>query len=199
MGFGVGVVERSRVIDGTAIRSGDALIGLASNGIHSNGFSLVRRILDEGMAAGEFDLRSAPAELNTSVAAAVMAPTRIYVKPILNLLRDFDIHGLVHVTGGGFPGNVPRVLPAGVRARIHTQTWPRPAIFDFLAQHGNISEDEMLRVFNCGIGMILVVARDDAEEILQRLQGMGERAYEIGTIERKGDDEPPLVLETEHQ
>ncbi len=195
VGFGVGVVERDRIIDGSSIGVGDVLIGLASNGVHSNGFSLVRRIVDEGVAAGKFDLREAPPELNTSLAAALLAPTRIYVKPVLNLLRDFTLHGIVHVTGGGFDGNVPRILPGGVRARIDLSSWPRPALFDFLARHGEISEDEMRRVFNCGLGMILIARRDDAEDIVDRLGGMGERAYRIGHVERKDDDDPPLLFE----
>jgi phosphoribosylformylglycinamidine cyclo-ligase len=196
VGFGVGVVEREKVIDGSSIGVGDVLIGLASNGIHSNGFSLVRAVLDEGVRAQRFDLRDAPPELNTSLASAVLAPTRIYVRPVLNLLRDFTLHGLVHVTGGGFDGNVPRVLPRGVRARIDPAAWPRPPIFGFLQRHGEISEAEMLRVFNCGIGMVLVVRRSDAQDVRERLNGMGERAYEIGVIERKAkDDDPPLLYE----
>jgi phosphoribosylformylglycinamidine cyclo-ligase len=196
VGFGVGVVERERVIDGSSIGVGDVLIGLASNGLHSNGFSLVRAILDEGRRAGRFELRDAPAELNTSIAGAVLAPTRIYVRPVLNLLRDFTLHGLVHVTGGGFDGNVPRVLPRGVRARIDPRVWPRPPIFGFLQRHAEIGEAEMLRVFNCGIGMILVVPRGDAQDVRERLNGMGERAYEIGVVERKTrDEDPPLLFE----
>ncbi len=195
VGFGVGVVERDRIIDGSSIGQGDVLIGLASNGIHSNGFSLVRQIVDAGVAAGKFDLREASDELNTSLAAALIAPTRIYVKPILNLLRDFTLNGIVHVTGGGFEGNIPRVLPKGVRARIDLSSWPRPPIFDFLARHGEISEEEMRRVFNCGLGMILVTRKEDAEDVINRLGGMSERAYRIGTIERKGEDDPPLLFE----
>ena len=192
VGFGVGVVERDRVIDGSSIREGDVLLGLASNGLHSNGFSLVRQIVEDGVAAGRFDLRDAPEELNTSVIAALLAPTRIYVKPVLNLLRDFTLNGIVHVTGGGFDGNVPRILPNGVRARIDPAAWPRPPIFDFLQRHAEIPEGEMLRVFNCGVGMVLIVSRDDAEEIQHRLQGMGERVYRIGVVERTADGEPPL-------
>ncbi|MCP3983972.1 MAG: phosphoribosylformylglycinamidine cyclo-ligase [bacterium] len=195
VGFGVGVVERDRVIDGSSIRVGDVLIGLASNGVHSNGFSLVRQIVDEGIAAGKFDLRDAPPELNTSLAAALLAPTRIYVKSILNLLRDFTLNGIVHVTGGGFDGNVPRVLPSATRARIDLSAWPRPAIFDFLARHGEISQQEMRRVFNCGLGMILIARREDADDMLERLGGMGERAYRIGTIEAKQEGEPSLLFE----
>jgi len=195
VGFGVGVVERDRVIDGSTIARGDVLIGLASNGLHSNGFALARQIIDAGVAAGKFDLRDAPPELNQSLAAALLAPTRIYVKPILNLLRDFEIHGMVHITGGGFEGNVPRILPKGVRARIDPTAWPRPRIFDFLARHGEIDEVEMRRVFNCGIGMVLAVHREQADDVLHRLTGMSERAYRIGVIERQPEDGAPLVFE----
>jgi phosphoribosylformylglycinamidine cyclo-ligase len=194
-GFGVGVVERDRVIDGSTVGEGDVLIGIASAGLHSNGFSLVRQILAEGEAAGKFDLGSAPPELNTTLASALLAPTRIYVKPILNLARDFSVKGLVHVTGGGFVGNVPRILPRGVRARIDPRAWPRPAIFDWLRRMGEISEREMLRVFNCGIGMVAVVPRGQAQDAQDRLRGLGERAYPIGRIERKEPDEPALLFE----
>jgi phosphoribosylformylglycinamidine cyclo-ligase len=152
VGFGVGVVEREKVIDGSSIREGDVLLGLASNGIHSNGYSLVRHVIEQGEKAGHLDLRADDPVLNGSPASALLAPTRIYVKPILNLLRDFTINGMVHVTGGGFDGNVPRVLPKGVRARLDPGAWPRPAIFGWLQRRGELSEPEMLRVFNCGIG-----------------------------------------------
>jgi len=160
VGFGVGVVERDRVVDGSAIRVGDVLIGVASSGLHSNGFSLVRSVVDEGLAAERFGLFDEVEELNTSLASALLTPTRIYVKPVLNVMRDFALKGVVHVTGGGFAGNVPRVLPKGVRARIDPSSWRRPPIFAFLQQRGKLSDDEMLRVFNCGIGMILIVARE---------------------------------------
>jgi phosphoribosylformylglycinamidine cyclo-ligase len=193
VGFGVGVVERERVIDGSSIREGDVLLGLASNGLHSNGFSLVRRLVDDARAAGRLDLHESQPELNGPLASALLAPTRLYVRPILNLLRDFTLNGLVHVTGGGFDGNVPRVLPNGVRARIDPEAWPRPPIFGFLQRLGEISDAEMLRVFNCGIGMVLVVSREHAEDIRERLEGMGERTYRIGVVERKTEDEPPLL------
>jgi phosphoribosylformylglycinamidine cyclo-ligase len=196
VGFGVGVVEREKVIDGSTIREGDVLLGLSSNGIHSNGYSLVRHVLEQSEKAGALDLRADDPVLNGSAASALLAPTRIYVKPILNLLRDFTINGMVHVTGGGFDGNVPRVLPKGVRARLDADAWPRPAIFGWLQQRGELAESEMLRVFNCGIGMILIVPREQADDITQRLQGLGERAYAIGEIERKGADEPPLRYAT---
>ena len=196
VGFGVGVVERDRVIDGSSIGVGDVVLGLASSGLHSNGYSLVRRILDEGVRAGRFDLREAPPELNTSVAGAVLAPTRIYVKPVLNLMRDFTIHGIVHVTGGGFDGNLPRVLPRGVRVRLDASAWPRPPIFGFLQSQAELPDDEMLRVFNCGIGLVLIVGREDAQDIRERLEGMGERTYEIGVIERKDEEDEPGLLWT---
>jgi phosphoribosylformylglycinamidine cyclo-ligase len=194
VGFGVGVVERDMLIDGSSISQGDALIGLASSGLHSNGYSLVRRIVDAGVRAGRFDLRGEVPELNTSLASALLAPTRIYVKPVLNLMRDFALKGVVHVTGGGFVGNVPRVLPKGVRAHLDAGAWPRPAIFGFLQREGGISDDEMLRVFNCGIGLVVVVPREQAADVIDRLAALGERAYRIGEIEVKEPDEPALLF-----
>jgi phosphoribosylformylglycinamidine cyclo-ligase len=194
VGFGVGVVERDQVIDGSSISHGDAILGLASSGCHSNGYSLVRRVLESAGFDGRAELLAEHEALNTSLAAALLAPTRIYVKPILHLMREFVIKGLVHVTGGGFPGNVPRVLPKGVRARIDPTSWPRPAIFEWLREQGDLSEGEMLRVFNCGIGMMLIVPKEQAADILERLQALGERAYRIGEIEAKGPDDPPLLL-----
>jgi phosphoribosylformylglycinamidine cyclo-ligase len=194
VGFGVAVVERDRVIDGSSIGEGDVLLGMASNGLHSNGFSLVRQLVDQGVAAGRFELRDAPSELNTSLAGALLAPTRIYVKPILSLLRDFTLHGIAHITGGGFLGNIPRILPKGVRARIDPGAWPQPPIFGFLQKHGEIPDEEMRRVFNCGIGMVLITPREDAGDILERLSAMGERTYRIGVIERKNEKDPPLLF-----
>jgi len=196
VGFGVGVVERSRVIDGSSIRAGDVILGLGASGFHSNGYSLVRQVVEAGVAAGKLDWYAEDEELNASLAGALLAPTRIYVKPVLNLLRDFPIHGIVHVTGGGFAGNVPRVLPATVRAVIDPESWPRPALLRLVQRHGEIAERELLRVFNCGIGMILVVPQDAAEEVAQRLTGMGERVWPIGRTEQKGaPDEPSLVFD----
>lgn len=195
VGFSVGVVERDLVIDGSTIAEGDVLLGLASSGFHSNGYSLVREVLDQGLRAGRYDLFDEVDPLNTSLASALLAPTRIYVKPILNVSRAFTINGIVHVTGGGFAGNVPRVLPNGVRARIDPNSWPRPPVFQWLQNQAEIKEDELLRVFNCGIGMVLVVPRNQADDIAQRLQGLGERPYRIGEIERKRDDEPPILFD----
>ena len=195
VGFSVGVVEREAVIDGSTISEGDSLIGLASSGFHSNGYSLVRAVLDAGIEAGTVDLFAEPPELRTSLASALLAPTRIYVKPLLNVVRDFEVHGMVHVTGGGFEGNIPRILPAGVRVRLDTQAWPRPDVYAWISRVGSISESEMLRVFNCGIGMILIVPAALEDDLLQRLQGLGERGYKIGRIERKGKDDAPLLVD----
>jgi len=194
VGFGVGVVERDRIVDGSTISHGDMVLGLASSGCHSNGYSLIRQIVDTGLQAGQLELRAENADLNTSLAAALLAPTRIYVKPILNLVRDFAIKGIVHITGGGFAGNVPRVLPKGVRARIDPKSWPRPPIFNLLQQHAEISDDEMLRVFNCGIGMLIIVPPEETDEILDRLAALSERTYRIGIIEAKDPDDPPLLF-----
>jgi phosphoribosylformylglycinamidine cyclo-ligase len=194
VGFGVGVVERDQIVDGSGISHGDDILGFASSGIHSNGYSLVRKIVDAGIKAGQLEMRAENPELNTSLAAALMTPTRIYVKPILNLVRDFDVKGIAHITGGGFEGNLPRVLPNGVQAQIDPKSWPRPPIFDLLQRIGEISDDEMLRVFNCGIGMVAIVPPEQTDEILDRLAALSERAYRIGTVEAKGPDEPTLVF-----
>jgi phosphoribosylformylglycinamidine cyclo-ligase len=194
VGFGVGVVERDRLIDGSSISQGDAVLGIASSGCHSNGYSLVRSIVDAGVKAGHLDLRGENTELNTSLASALLAPTRIYVKPLLNVMRDFQIKGIAHITGGGFPGNVPRVLPKGVRARIDPDAWPRPPLFGLLQRLGEIDPDEMLRVFNCGIGMVVVVLSEQVDDVCDRLRALGERAYRIGEIEAKAPNDEALVF-----
>jgi phosphoribosylformylglycinamidine cyclo-ligase len=175
-GFCVGVVEKERIIDGRAIAPGDALLGLASSGPHSNGYSLIRRILERGKPP--FD----PLE-----------PTRIYVKPVLKLLETVPVKGLAHITGGGLVGNVPRILPKNVIAKIHKAAWPRPEAFQWLQQTGGVAEDEMWRVFNCGIGMVLVVPRDKVQAARAVLEREGERVYEIGAIE-KSSGEPEAVI-----
>jgi phosphoribosylformylglycinamidine cyclo-ligase len=175
-GFCVGVVEKARIVDGRSIVPGDALLGLASSGAHSNGFSLIRRILERGKPP--FD----PLE-----------PTRIYVKPVLKLIEGVKVKGLAHITGGGVVGNVPRMLPPNTRAVIQRRSWARPEVFQWLQQTGNVAEDEMWRVFNCGIGMALVVARDEVAPARKLLEGEGERVYEIGTIEASSG-EPDAVI-----
>ncbi|MCH7643537.1 MAG: phosphoribosylformylglycinamidine cyclo-ligase [Myxococcales bacterium] len=194
VGFGVGVVERDQIVDGSEISHGDDILGLASSGFHSNGFSLVRKIVKAGIKAGQLEMRAENPELNTSLAASLMAPTRIYVKPVLNLVRDFTVKGIAHITGGGFEGNLPRVLPNGVQAQIDPKSWPRPPVFELIQRIGGISDREMLRVFNCGIGMVAIVPPEQTDEILDRLSALSERAYRIGTVEAKGPDEPTLVF-----
>ena len=175
-GFAVGIVERAKIIDGRAIRPGDVLIGLASSGAHSNGYSLIRKIVQ----------RARP---DAAMLDALLAPTRIYVKPVLKLLASGWIKGMAHITGGGLVGNVPRMLPAGMHAVIHAARWPRPALFRWLQAQGGVAEDEMHRVFNCGIGMVLAVAPANVRKTLVRLKRLGEVAYEIGAVE-KGKGEP---------
>ena len=181
-GFCVGVVEADKMIDGSEIRVGDALIGLASSGLHSNGYSLARKILFED---GKLDVRYKPDELPHDIGTELLSPTRIYVKSLLNLSKGFNIKGLIHVTGGGFIDNIPRVLPDPCKAVIRYGSWPVPPIFFTIQKMGNIERDEMFRVFNMGIGMIAVVSGKDTDEVLQRLAGLGEQAFVIGVIEKK--------------
>jgi phosphoribosylformylglycinamidine cyclo-ligase len=180
-GFCVGAVERSQLLDGSAIRPGDVLLGLASTGIHSNGFSLVRRLAaDKGWKMD----RPAVFDQERILIDALMAPTRIYVKSLLPLLRKSAIHGLAHITGGGLLENVPRVLPKGCHARIHAHAWELPRLMAFLQAQGNIEPEEMARTFNCGIGMVAAVSPDEAEAITTELEAAGETVFAIGTVER---------------
>ncbi|WP_243373938.1 phosphoribosylformylglycinamidine cyclo-ligase [Geotalea sp. SG265] len=178
-GFTVGVVERDKLIDGSTITVGDKLIGLASSGLHSNGYSLARKIIMDVMGLG---INDAIPGLNKTVAEELLTPTRIYVKSILNLLRDFTINGIAHITGGGLLENVPRILPNGCKAIIDKGTWQVPEIFSIIQQAGNVEEKELFRTFNCGIGMVLSVPEKEAEEILIRLSGLNENAFVIGEI-----------------
>ena len=178
-GFAVGVVEKSAIIDGRSIRPGDAVIGLASSGAHSNGYSLVRKILERAQIDMTADFHGRP------FADVLIEPTRIYVKPLLALMRALPVKGLAHITGGGLVENVPRVLPDDVAAVLDARAWPRPPLFDWLQREGRVADDEMHRVFNCGIGMVLVVAAEDADAALAQLRAAGEGAYRIGVIEAR--------------
>ena len=180
-GFCVGVVEKSRIIDGRAIAPGDAVLGLASSGPHSNGYSLVRRIIGEE-------------HLSSDLYDSLIEPTRIYVKPLLKLAAAMPVKGLAHITGGGLIGNVPRVLPKGTRAVLDKKKWPRPEIFSWLQRTGNVAEEEMFRVFNCGIGMVIVVAPDKVQMATLMLKREGELVYEIGRIEAHAGAEPDCVI-----
>jgi phosphoribosylformylglycinamidine cyclo-ligase len=179
-GFCVGVVEKSRILDGRKIVPGDVILGLASSGPHSNGYSLIRKILE----------REKPVFVEK-----LLEPTRIYVKPVLKLLQRVPVKGLAHITGGGLTGNVPRILPKRTRAAIRKASWPRPEVFQWLQRAGDVAEDEMHRVFNCGIGMVLVVAPADAKRATRQLRASGETVYELGAIERGPGGEPECVIE----
>ena len=192
LGFAVGVVEKSRAIDGTRIAAGDALVGLASSGPHSNGFSLIRSILEASRA--DLTMRIAGITGERTLGATLLEPTRIYVKPVLKLLEEFDIRGMAHITGGGLTENTHRMFPDNLGARIDTACWLRPAIFDWLQRAGNVAPAEMHRVFNCGIGMVLVVASDAAPAVVARLAQMGETAMVIGAVEQRAADSPGTVV-----
>ena len=174
-GFCVGAVEREEMIDGQSIIAGDALIGIASSGPHSNGYSLIRKVLE---IAGDAQIDGRPAR------EALLAPTRIYVKSVLALMQKVTIKGLSHITGGGISENLPRVYPADVHAVVDCSTWQQGAVFDWLAQHGNIADDEMLRTFNCGVGMVVVVDNKDVDTALSALQALGENAWQIGRVDQ---------------
>jgi phosphoribosylformylglycinamidine cyclo-ligase len=178
-GFCVGVVEKDRIIDGRAIKPGDVLLGLASSGPHSNGYSLIRKILDGKRPPADFDF---------------LAPTRIYVKPVLELLESVPVKGLAHITGGGITGNVPRMLPEGTRAVIRKSAWARPEVFRWLQREGNVAEDEMHRVFNCGIGMVIALSPESVARAEQILRESGETVYQIGAIEAGPAGEPVAVV-----
>lgn len=190
-GFTVGVVERDLIIDGSSITDGNRLIGIASSGLHSNGYSLARRIIFDRMGLSVNDQLPG---MNISVADALLAPTRIYVKAVLNLLKDFRINGIAHITGGGLIDNVPRVLPKGCKARFKLGSWEMPPIFSLLQQAGNVEQVEMYRTFNMGLGMILAVNEAEVDDILARIQGLGEKAWLVGEIALRNDDEEQVEL-----
>jgi len=172
-GFCVGVVERQELIDGSAISAGDAIIGIASSGPHSNGYSLIRKVLQ---VAGEADIDGAPA------AELLLAPTRIYVKPVMQLMQSIAVKGIAHITGGGLTENVPRILHGDLHAVIETGSWQPGPIFDWLAERGHIARDEMRRTFNCGVGMVVIVEHADAGATIDALGASGETAWRLGSV-----------------
>ena len=188
-GFCVGIVEKDKIIDGTQVKAGDKLLGLASSGPHSNGYSLIRKILDTHNA----DLNQ-PFE-NTTLGQALLEPTRIYVKSLLKLIEKIDIHAVSHITGGGLLENIPRVLPNNCSAKIAKNSWQLPAIFNWLQEHGNIEQTEMYRTFNCGIGLVIAIAEQDEELAIAELQKHGEKVYRLGQIEllEKQDDAQVVI------
>ena len=176
-GFCVGIVEKSAIIDRSKVEVGDVLLGLASSGVHSNGYSLVRKILDVGNISLETDFEG------KKLGDVLLEPTRIYVKSLLELQQQVEIHALAHITGGGLLENIPRVLPEKISAVLESSSWTRPAIFNWLQQQGNIAETEMYRTFNCGIGMVVCVAAANADNAMKILQNAGETVWKIGEIQ----------------
>ena len=187
-GFAVGVVEKSKIINGSTIQAGDVVLGLASSGAHSNGYSLIRRIIAEKKVDLTAKLDGRP------LSEVILAPTRIYVKPVLQLMQSIDVKGLAHITGGGIVDNVPRVLTEGLTAHIDGKSWPRPPLFTWLQEQGNVAEAEMLRVFNCGIGMVIIVAAADAESAAAKLHAAGETVWPIGRIAARAPGEAQTVV-----
>lgn len=185
-GFAVGIVDRSEIVDGSKISVGNKVIGIASSGFHSNGYSLVRKILADQQA----DLHKIYAPLNIALGEALLAPTTIYVNLIQSLKKQFNILGIAHITGGGLLENPPRVFPADCKAVIQKNSWTLPPLFKLFQEWGNIEESEMYRVFNCGIGLVIVVEAPQADAILQAIQSSGEKAFVLGEIvKRQGDEE----------
>ena len=187
-GFAVGAVEKSKIIDGKKIRPDDVVLGLASSGAHSNGYSLVRKIIDVAKPDLQADFHGRP------LADVLLAPTRIYVKPLLALMEKIDIHGMVHITGGGLVENIPRVLQPHLTAVLHKQAWTLPPLFQWLQKHGGVADDEMHRVFNCGIGMTVIVSAALADQAEAELQRLGETVYRIGEIRERAEGEAQTLV-----
>ena len=186
-GFAVGVVEKAKIVDGKTIKSGDAIIGLASTGLHSNGYSLARRVLFD---RAKLTVASRLPELDGLLGEVLLTPTRIYAKQILSLIQECPIKGIAHITGGGITENLPRVFPDGVRAQISRKAWPVPPIFDVMGRVGNVNREEMYRVFNMGIGLILVVPPESADAVLAKAAALGDRGWRIGEMVSTMEGEP---------
>lgn len=191
-GFAVGAVERDAVIDGSSVIAGDVILGLASAGVHSNGYSLVRKIVEvSGLSYGD----PAPFDTSRKLGEALLTPTRIYVKSCLAATRTGKVKALAHITGGGLFENIPRVLPEGLAATLDARRWPRPAVFNWLSRAGGVADAEMARTFNCGIGMMLVTAADAAKATAAELTAAGETVFEIGRITHRHADAPGATVE----
>ena len=188
-GFAVGVVEKSTIITGRQITSGDVVLGLPSSGAHSNGYSLIRKIL--ARAKPDFDQIF---DDNKTLGEVLLMPTRIYVKQLLPLIQTLPVKGLAHITGGGLTENIPRVLPKNVKAVIDLSSWKRPMLFEWLQEEGQVAESEMHRVFNCGIGMEVVIARENVQQAVRILRAAGQEAIEIGRIESRNEGEPSTIV-----
>jgi phosphoribosylformylglycinamidine cyclo-ligase len=184
-GFVVGITERAKIIDGSEIKVGDKIIGIASSGLHSNGYSLARKVFFEELGLTVNDTVD---ELGCTVGEELLRPTRIYSETLLNLTKNFKISGLVHITGGGLIDNIPRILPQGSKAIIHKNTWTVPPVFKFLQEKGKITANEMCRTFNMGIGMVAIVNDRLVEDVMQQLNALGEKPYLIGEIKARPDN-----------
>lgn len=191
-GFAVGIVDRAKLIDGSRIIPGDVVIGIASSGPHSNGYSLIRHLILDPKGPG-LDAPFQTEEGATTLGKALLTPTRIYVRAVLELAKTVDVKGLVHITGGGFTENIPRILPEATGVIIEKSRWSRPTIFDLLQKLGNIQESEMLRTFNCGVGMIALVPHQQADQAIAYLQTLGEKAWKIGHVVARADETEPQV------
>ncbi len=187
-GFAVGCVDKESIINGTTIAAGDVVLGLASSGAHSNGYSLIRKLIANSGIDFESDFHGKPFK------DVVMAPTRIYVKPLLQLIATLPVKGMAHITGGGITENVPRVLPAGLTAEIKKGSWTMPPLFTWLQAQGNVTDSEMYKTFNCGIGMVVIVAKEQASAAQKLLSDAGESVFEIGTIRAQQADEAPTIV-----
>ncbi len=186
-GFCVGVVERGKIIDGGAVCNGDVVVGIDASGLHSNGYSLVRSVIEAHAVDADMMIEGTP------LAEHLLVPTRIYVKPVLSVLQQIPVHAIAHITGGGLPGNLQRVLPESTQARIDSTSWQWPAIFNWLQSTGNIETPEMYRTFNCGIGLVLLVPGTFADSTVERLRQAGEKAQIIGEITASTDDTRVLI------
>ncbi len=191
-GFAVGLVDNIEIIDGSTIHVGNDIVGMASSGLHSNGYSLVRKVVFEQL---KLQPDSFIQECNRTAAEELLEPTRIYVEPVLKILRQFTIAGMVHITGGGFYDNIPRILPRACQALIHQGSWEVPPIFRYLQERADIPDEEMYHVFNNGIGYALVTEPKDTQEIIELLNAMGQRAYRIGEIVPKDENAPAVYIE----
>jgi phosphoribosylformylglycinamidine cyclo-ligase len=191
-GFCVGIVDSDKLIDGSEIGVGDRIIGIASNGLHSNGYSLARKVLFKD---NNVNFRDRFDGIDCDIGSELLRPTKIYVKPILNLLKNFVLKGIVHITGGGFIDNLPRIVPEPCQAKIAKNSWEIPPVMALIQKKGNIEEAEMFRVFNMGIGMMLVVHEKDASEVVERLKHMGQQAYLIGHIEKSDANQAPVIFD----
>jgi phosphoribosylformylglycinamidine cyclo-ligase len=188
-GFVVGLVDNGELLDGSEIAVGHQLVGVASSGLHSNGYSLARKIFFDQLKISIHDYIE---EFGRILGEELLEPTRIYSREISNMRRDFQVHGISHITGGGLVDNVPRILPRQCKALIHTSSWTPSPVFLYLQKAGGIPQMEMMRTFNNGLGLVMVVSEEDTDEVLLRLKAMGASAYHIGSVESRRDDEDPI-------